>query len=194
MGKGGKGKGGKGKGTAMKVWTAPKKWESKGKSSGKGGKWVWVDQEEPVYKRSKGKGKGQTKGKSKGGKAKGKGKRRAAPLSSEFWNKKVESEGRKELGDTALAGVIQRYNLKSGYGFIKPDNPAGLPGSVKKKMSEAEAAAEAEGKEVKEKGLLYFRKPDVNHGEGFKVAEGTAVTFRLYVDSLGAGALDVSPA
>ena len=180
-------------------------------------------------------------------------------------------------------------------------------------MSEAEAAAEAEGKEVldacfvrmklhegltkfcssfryalkvKEKGLLYFRKPDVNHGEGqtseglvsaacrmstcspsseqcqivqsslfelmpsplchsvstyfqqpwtaiwewkldettyhilshlvtgyhmissyhhmdylaeiwtpgFKVAEGTAVTFRLYVDSLGAGALDVSPA
>ena len=40
-----------------------------------GGKWIWVDQEEPVYKRSKGKGKGQTKGKSKGGKAKGKGKR-----------------------------------------------------------------------------------------------------------------------
>ena len=38
-----------------------------------GGKWIWVDQEEPVYKRSKGKGKGH--GKSKGGKAKGKGKR-----------------------------------------------------------------------------------------------------------------------
>ena len=42
-----------------------------------GGKWIWVDQEEPVYKRSKGTRKGQTKGhgKSKGGKAKGKGKR-----------------------------------------------------------------------------------------------------------------------
>ena len=29
---------------------------------------------------------------------------------------------------------------------------------------------------------------------GFKLAEGTAVTFRLYVDNLGAGALDVSMA
>ena len=65
-------------------------------------------------------------------------------------------------------------------------------------MSEAETAAEAEGKEVlgacfvcmklherlykfcssiryalkvKEKGLLYFRKPDVNHGEG-QTSEG----------------------
>eukprot|EP00438_Fugacium_kawagutii_P012797 Skav211677 [mRNA] locus=scaffold216:230798:233939:+ [translate_table: standard] len=95
----------------------------------------------------------------------------------------------------------------------------GLPASVKKKMNEAEAAVEAEGKEVpppppwtceastlegqlvKEKGLLYFRKPDVNHEEGehrrgnrFKLSEGTAVTFRLYVDNLGAGALDVSMA
>eukprot|EP00438_Fugacium_kawagutii_P012796 Skav211676 [mRNA] locus=scaffold216:220925:222666:+ [translate_table: standard] len=69
-----------------------------------------------------------------------------------------------------------------------------LPASVKKKMNEAEAAVEAEGKEVKEKGLLYFRKPDVNHEEGFKLSEGTAVTFRLYVDNLGAGALDVSMA
>eukprot|EP00435_Cladocopium_sp_Y103_P041504 s3269_g11.t1 len=124
----------------------------------------------------------------------GRERRRAAPLKSEFWNKKVEAEGRKEIGDTVLPGVISRYSVKQGYGFIKPDNPQGLPIPVKKKMNEAEAAAEAEGKEVKEKGLLYFRKPDVNHEEGFKLAEGTMVTFRLYVDNLGAGALDVTMA
>mmetsp|Transcript_10540 Transcript_10540/g.23267 ORF Transcript_10540/g.23267 Transcript_10540/m.23267 type:complete len:191 (+) Transcript_10540:69-641(+) len=189
------GKGGKGKGKITKVWTAPKKWEPKGKSRGKadgrgGGQWIWVDEAPKVYK-TKGKGKGKGV---KGGKAKGKGKRRAAPLTSEFWTKKVEAEGRKEIGETVLPGVISRYNVKQGYGFLKPDNPQGLPNPVKKKMNEAEAAVEAEGKEVKEKGLLYFRKPDVNHEEGFKLAEGTAVTFRLYVDNLGAGALDVSMA
>eukprot|EP00435_Cladocopium_sp_Y103_P034639 s1626_g9.t1 len=189
-----------------RVWSAPKKWEPKGKSHGKaggrrwkpqqvsiavaGGQWVWVEDGPKVYK-TKGKGKGKGV---KGGKAKGKGKRRAAPLTSEFWTKKVEAEGRKEIGETVLPGVISRYSVKQGYGFIKPDNPQGLPNPVKKKMNEAEAAVEAEGKEVKEKGLLYFRKPDVNHEEGFKLAEGTAVTFRLYVDNLGAGALDVSMA
>ncbi|CAK9034789.1 unnamed protein product [Durusdinium trenchii] len=182
------GKGGKGKGKTTKVWTEPKKWESKGKGKASEGRWIWVE-DEPYRPKGKGKGKG-----GKGGKAKGKGKRRAAPLKSEFWNKKVEAEGRKEMGDTVLPGVIQRYSFKQGWGFIKPDNLASLPGQVKKKVNEAEAAAEAEGKEVKERGLLYFRKPDVNHEEGFKLTEGTSVTFRVYIDSLGAGALDVSMA
>lgn len=48
--------------------------------------------------------------------------------------------------------------------------------------------------EVKEKGLLYFRKPDVNHTDGFKLSADTSVTFRVYVDDKGAGAFDVSMA
>ena len=56
------------------------------------------------------------------------------------------------------------------------------------------AAAEEAGKTVSDPDMLYFRKPDVNHEEGFKLAEGTAVTFKLYIDDKGAGACDVSQA
>mmetsp|Transcript_48524 Transcript_48524/g.90931 ORF Transcript_48524/g.90931 Transcript_48524/m.90931 type:complete len:223 (+) Transcript_48524:62-730(+) len=172
--------------------------KGKGGKSGGGGRWVWVEEQPPArqVKTSPSKGKGKTKGKAeRSGKGKGKGKgkmRKAAPLASDFWQKKVESEGRKELGDTAYAGVIVRYSVKQGWGLIRPDSLQGLPGQAKKKIQEAESAQEAEGKEVKESGLLYFRKPDVNHAEGFKLAAETSVTFRVYVDEKGAGAMDVS--
>jgi len=48
----------------------------------------------------------------------------------------------------------------------------------------------AAGKEVREKGLLYFRKPDVNHVEGFKLGRDAQVTFRVYVDEKGAVTID----
>ncbi|OLP80369.1 hypothetical protein AK812_SmicGene39231 [Symbiodinium microadriaticum] len=126
-----------------------------------GGRWVWVEEEPaPVryVKTSKGKGKGKDHGGQKGhgkGKGKGKGKMRppplhwflgsgelifafAAPLNSEFWTKKMEHEGRKEMGDTAFPGVIVRYKVNQGWGLIRPDNLAG----------EAESAQEADGKEA----------------------------------------------
>ncbi|CAJ1346402.1 unnamed protein product, partial [Effrenium voratum] len=198
---------GKGKVRQTVVKRTPWKEEpSKGKSKGKGkgdggGRWVWVEETPrrpaPSGKGGKvGGGKG-TKGKGtkgNGAKGKGKGNMRAAPVKSQFWQKKVESEGRKELGDSAHPGVIFRYNIKQGWGFIKPDNMSGLPAQVRKKMSEAESAAEESGKEVKEKGLLYFRKPDVNHTDGFKLSTEVPVTFRVYVDDKGAGAMDVSMA
>eukprot|EP00913_Durusdinium_trenchii_P009196 g8645.t1 len=101
------GKGGKGKGKTTKVWTEPKKWESKGKgkaSEGEDGRERNGPQdlctcfsrfEENLISHI-----GHL--------------RRAAPLKSEFWNKKVEAEGRKEMGDTVLPGVIQRYSFKQG--------------------------------------------------------------------------------
>ncbi|CAK9055436.1 unnamed protein product [Durusdinium trenchii] len=169
------------------AWTEPSKGSRKGGTKGKGGKggggkWIWVETEAPARRPM-----------SKGGK-KGKGKRRAPALTSEFWTKKVEEESRKELGETAYPGVIQRYNVRQGWGLIRPDNLAGLPGQVKKKIQEAETKVEESGKEVTEKGLLYFRKPDVNHTDGFKLTSDVPVTFRIYVDDKGAGAMDVSMA
>lgn len=38
------------------------------------------------------------------------------------------------------------------------------------------------------------RKPDVNHTDGFKLTGETSVTFRVYLDDKGAGAMDVSMA
>eukprot|EP00930_Biecheleria_cincta_P053207 TRINITY_DN385_c0_g2_i1.p1 TRINITY_DN385_c0_g2~~TRINITY_DN385_c0_g2_i1.p1 ORF type:complete len:211 (-),score=72.47 TRINITY_DN385_c0_g2_i1:49-681(-) len=210
MGKGGSGKSSKGSKGSKSSSTSPWKtnlkdsspWRSGGKSSSKGsskgksssgsggGKWVFV--EEPARRKGGDKGKGKSsKGKGKG---KGKGKFRAAPLNSSFWSDKLEEEGRQEQGDTDYPGVISMYRMQNGWGFILPDNPESLPKQVKKKIKESEDAAKADGKEVKEKGMLYFRKPDVNHAEGFKLAAETAVTFKVYVDEKGAGAYDVSPA
>ena len=71
---------------------------------------------------------------------------------------------------------------------------------IAEQVAEAKEAA-AKSKEAEEKGnfiedmnLLNFRKPDVNHEVGFKLTDGVAVTFQVYVDNKGAGAFEVSKA
>mmetsp|Transcript_77123 Transcript_77123/g.229784 ORF Transcript_77123/g.229784 Transcript_77123/m.229784 type:complete len:216 (+) Transcript_77123:79-726(+) len=129
------------------------------------------------------------------GKGKGKGKRRfAAPLSSKFWERKEEEENREVIGSETFAGVIQRYSVKQGWGFIMPDYPNDLPQEVKDRLAKSCKEAEAEGKEVSDPNHLYFRKPDVNHTDGFKLSKDAPVTFSVYVDDKGAGACDVSMA
>merc|ERR1712039_277784 len=193
-GKGGKGKGSKSKGSSKGKWVlvkrpiektviAPWKGRSGGKDKG----------------RSKGREEGSfrsgDKGRSKGkGKGKGKGKKHAAPLASEFWERKVEDEDRKELGEKTFTGTIQRYMGKFGYGFISPDDPAGLPKKVIAALKAAVEQAEDDGREVEDPDLLYFRKPDVNHSDDFRLTNGTPCTFKCYVDNKGAGARDVSQA
>uniref|UniRef100_A0A7S1RK68 Uncharacterized protein n=1 Tax=Alexandrium catenella TaxID=2925 RepID=A0A7S1RK68_ALECA len=156
----------------------PERPASKGKNGSKG--------QDSWYSGSKGKGKGKDKGK-------GKGKFRAAPLNSKFWERKVEEENREELGGV-YSGTVQRYLWKGGWGFIAPDSPDEMPRQVKDKQAEAQQAAEKNGKEWTDADLIYFRKPDVNHAEGFKLTEGVAVTFSVYVDDKGAGAYEVTAA
>merc|ERR1711957_119881 len=134
-----------------------------------------------------GKGKGKGKGK------KGKGKGRAAPLSSNFWDKKLDSENRTEM-DGEFAGTIARYNFKFVYGLILPDTPGELPGKVKNALAKSAKEKKAEGKDICDKNAIYFRKPDVVHDESFKLSDGAAVSFKVYVDNRGAGAFDVSQA
>lgn len=151
----------------------------------------------------KGFGKGKDKGKDKG-KGKGKGKKgkkgkkgfKCASLNSHFWEKKVDSENRETVGDEIYSGVIVKYITKQGWGFISPDDPDSLPEVVKSALADAHEKAKESGKELEEgtENHLYFRKPDVNHEEGFKLATDTPCTFQLYVDDKGAGACDVSKA
>merc|ERR1712232_1159910 len=139
-------------------------------------------------------GKSKSKGKEKS-KGKGKGKfKRSAPLDSDFWVHKENDENRQVLTGPARPGSILRYKASQGWGFIVPDEPEKLPKKVKASLAESAAAAEEAGKTVTDPNALYFRKPDVNHEEGFRLAEGTACTFQVYIDDKGAGACDVSPA
>eukprot|EP00927_Polykrikos_kofoidii_P079441 TRINITY_DN76222_c0_g1_i1.p1 TRINITY_DN76222_c0_g1~~TRINITY_DN76222_c0_g1_i1.p1 ORF type:complete len:242 (+),score=49.54 TRINITY_DN76222_c0_g1_i1:64-789(+) len=144
--------------------------------------------------KSTGKSTGKSSGKGKGagsGKGKGKGKKRAAPLESKFWKKKVENENRVLVGEKSYSGRISRYIYKQGWGFLLPDNPSGMPKQVKLACEEAAIAAEEAGKEV-DPNAIYFRKPDVNHEDGFKLREDVRVTFSVYVDDKGAGACNVT--
>mmetsp|Transcript_56329 Transcript_56329/g.111945 ORF Transcript_56329/g.111945 Transcript_56329/m.111945 type:complete len:210 (+) Transcript_56329:60-689(+) len=127
-----------------------------------------------------------------GGKGKGRKGSRAPSLDSDFWTIKVDAENRGELGPETYKGVIQNYNWQFGWGFIMPDNPEELPQQAKDRLRESMEAAVAEGKEWTDENLLYFRKPDVNHTEGFKLGKDVACTFCVYVDDKGAGAYDVS--
>lgn len=119
---------------------------------------------------------------------------KAAPLHSKFWMRKVDNENREVLGEDTYSGTIQRYNLKQGWGFVMPDNPNELPQQVVQKLDEANKEAEDVGKQVSDEHLLYFRKPDVNHADGFKLKSDVPVTFNVYVDDKGAGACEVTMA
>ena len=67
-----------------------------------------------------------------------------------------------------------------------------MPKNVEAKLARQAFEAREAGKVVVHPYLLYFGKSDVNHQEGFKLAEGVAVTFQVYVDHDGAGAYEVS--
>merc|ERR1712070_1172953 len=144
---------------------------------------------------SKGKGKGSAmadlvsklgavlKGMSKGRQGKGKGKRFSAPkLDSEFWTNKVEDENREAVGSDTFSGEILMYNRRQGWGLVVPDDVNALPKKVKAKLQKAAKELKEAGKDIndKNKNAIYFRKPDVNHEEGFKLMEGTNCTFECY--------------
>eukprot|EP00929_Paragymnodinium_shiwhaense_P052499 TRINITY_DN2629_c1_g1_i1.p1 TRINITY_DN2629_c1_g1~~TRINITY_DN2629_c1_g1_i1.p1 ORF type:complete len:243 (+),score=72.37 TRINITY_DN2629_c1_g1_i1:83-730(+) len=157
------------------------------------GSWVFVPASKQGKVSSKGGGKGTGKGKGKG-----KGKLRPAGLKSSFWENKLGEENRAELGNKTYSGTVVKYFWRQGWGLIVPDNFNGLPKKVKEAMDaamqESMEKAAAAGREAKDQQTLYFRKPDINHQEGFKVAPEVAVTFSLYMDEKGAGAKEVSPA
>merc|ERR1711956_22930 len=121
--------------------------------------------------------------------------RGAAPLNSRFWERKVQDENREIIGEETYSGTIERYHLAQGWGFIQPDDPDELPQEVMTKLEAANTEAEEAGKEVGDlRHKLYFRKPDVNHADGFKLTKEVAVTFSVYIDDKGAGACDVTMA
>jgi len=64
-----------------------------------------------------------------------------------------------------------------------------LPEEVKAKLAEAVATAQAAGKAVTDETALYFRKPDLT--EGFTPQKEAPVTFDVYIDDKGAGAMNI---
>merc|ERR1712031_135595 len=113
------------------------------------------------------------------GKGRGKGKngrKGPAPVSSEFWNKKLEEENRTALDGMDIFGRCIFYNWKQGWGHLVPSDPDDLPPEALASLAESDK----QGKNPEQEGnRIYFRRPDVE--EGFKITKDAEVIFKIYM-------------
>merc|ERR1712157_504494 len=146
------------------------------------------------------------RGKGKGKKGRGQSKREWKPFSELPEERKQEirskheerqtEEGREEAGDKVYVGTLLQRGKK--YGWIKPSNFGKLPDEVQTKIKEMMKAKKANVKkngsdnEVFNQSVLYVRMCDVE--EGVKISTGDKVKFKVYTDSEGAGAHQVTSA
>mmetsp|Transcript_42331 Transcript_42331/g.67030 ORF Transcript_42331/g.67030 Transcript_42331/m.67030 type:complete len:236 (-) Transcript_42331:69-776(-) len=138
--------------------------------------------------------KGGLMGAKGGADVKGKGKKKGAPPASDpYWSEKAVTENRQEGDGTEYLGKIASYNIRAGWGFVRPDDDvSAFPEDVQAKIAEGIELAEKRGKAVTDADLLYFRKPDLQ--QGYKAIKDAPVYFQVYTDDKGAGACFIRPA
>merc|ERR1712156_858281 len=161
---------------------------SKGKAGGKG---------KLGRKFSKGKGKGK-RGR-KGNKPRTRFSELSEDRKEEIRAKHEEihaEQGREEVGDKFFFGTVVQRGKR--YGWIKPSNFGKLPDDVQTKIKEMVKAKKAIVKkngsdnDVFNQSVLFVHMSDVE--EGVKVSAGEKVKFKVYTDSQGAGAREVTSA
>jgi len=141
-----------------------------------------------------------------GGKRKGQNKERV-PFSElpeerkqeirERQEARAQEEGRTEVGSEEYTGTL--VSRVSRHGWVRPQNPGQLPKEVQNKMrkmcNEMKNKFEDKSSERAQtfgKGVLYVRRSDCEEGQQFD--KDMQVRFRVYTDSQGAGAYDVTVA
>merc|ERR1712176_511084 len=105
-------------------------------------------------------------------------------------------QGREEAGEKFYFGTVAQRGKR--YGWIKPSNFGKLPEEVQTKIKEMVKAKKAIVKksgsdnDVFNQSVLFVHMSDVE--EGVRVSTGDKVKFKVYTDSQGAGAREVSTA
>merc|ERR1712003_337793 len=150
-------------------------------------------------------GRGVSKGKGgrKGRKGSGKPRKQFSELSEErkeeirAKHEEIHAEqGREEAGDKFFFGTVVQRGKR--YGWIKPSNFGKLPEDVQTKIKEMVKKKKAIVKktgsdnDVFNQSVLFLHMSDVE--EGVKVSAGDKVKFKVYTDSQGAGAHEVTSA
>merc|ERR1712159_900065 len=103
-------------------------------------------------------------------------------------------EGREEDSSGFHFGTLLKRGRHNGW--IKPSKPGKFPEDVKEKLKEmtathkARAAEKGEDESTVNAGVIYLRMSDVK--EGVKVDTGMKLKFKLYTDSEGVGACEVT--
>eukprot|EP00928_Gymnodinium_smaydae_P095865 TRINITY_DN833_c0_g1_i2.p1 TRINITY_DN833_c0_g1~~TRINITY_DN833_c0_g1_i2.p1 ORF type:complete len:191 (-),score=66.21 TRINITY_DN833_c0_g1_i2:131-703(-) len=175
--------------------------KGKGSSGKGGGQWAWIPAVKTTFN-SWGKSWGK-----KGGKSKGKGKGKKVTPFSELSDERKEEirqkheekrseQGREPAGNAFHFGEL--VSRRQRYGWIKPSNFAKLPANVQKKLKEMVKEKKAKASEhnadtsIFSQNVLFLHMSDVE--EGVKVNVGDKVKFKVYVDTEGVGAAEVTTA
>merc|ERR1712176_346049 len=150
-------------------------------------------------------GRGVSKGKGgrKGRKGSGKPRKQFSELSEErkeeirAKHEEIHAEqGREEAGDRFFFGTVVQRGKR--YGWVKPSNFGKLPEDVQAKIKDMVKKKKAIVKktnsdnDVFNQSVLFLHMSDVE--EGVKVSTGDKVKFKVYTDSQGAGAHEVTTA
>merc|ERR1712176_659310 len=105
-------------------------------------------------------------------------------------------QGREEAGDRFFFGTVVQRGKR--YGWVKPSNFGKLPEDVQSKIKDMVKKKKAIVKknnsdnDVFNQSVLFLHMSDVE--EGVKVSTGDKVKFKVYTDSQGAGAHEVTTA
>merc|ERR1712151_1119683 len=146
---------------------------------------------------------GFSKGKGKKGRKNSKPRTTFSELSEERkeeirarHEEKQAEQGREEVGDKFYFGTVAQRGKR--YGWIKPSNFGKLPDEVQTKIKEMVKAKKAtvrkngSDNDVFNQSVLFVHMSDVE--EGVKISAGDKVKFKVYTDSEGAGAHEVTSA
>lgn len=103
-------------------------------------------------------------------------------------------ENRLALGADEYQGIVEIWNWKQAYGFLKLAPDVVLPAAAAAKLTQQTQAAtekaKAAGKtDASSEELIYFRRTDVQ--QGIKLEKGQTVTFQIYMDDKGVGAMEI---
>merc|ERR1712150_282485 len=123
------------------------------------------------------------------------GEERKEEIRAKNEEKRAE-QGREEAGDDFYVGTVMQRG--KSYGWIKPSNFGKLPADVQTKIKEmvkkkkAVVRKNGSDNDVFNQSVLFVHMSDVD--EGVKVSSGDNVKFKVYTDSEGAGAHEVTSA
>ena len=106
------------------------------------------------------------------------------PLTTDALEKRVHVQG------PVYTGQIVTWVYKWKYGYIEPEDRAVFPPDVNAKLAQMARATLANEKKIEgAERAFYVRQSDCR--PGFEPEERQTVSFQIYIDDKGAGALDV---
>ena len=104
-------------------------------------------------------------------------------------------EERANVTEKRYQGAVSMWVASKGFGWISPSDLASFPADIKKALEtdskKRQEKMKKQGKKLEFENAIYVRNGD-KAGQGERLAKGDKVEFKLYTDTQGVGACDVT--